>query len=92
MDVDELPVDSVGRVAHLELSGLAHCGEGDQGGALGDGDLLHAPHQPVLPIELVCNVLELFVQVRDGEVLGHVRQIGHLHCVSSLQIMRCRCL
>ena len=88
MDVDKLPVDSVGRVAQLELSGLAHCGEGDQGGALGDGDLLHAPHQPSLPIKLAGNVLQLFVQVRDGEVLGHVRQIGHLHCVSSLQFVK----
>ena len=88
MDADKLPVDSVGRVAQLELSGLAHCGEGDQGGALGDGDLLHAPHQPSLPIELAGNVLQLFVQVRDGEVLGHVRQIGHLHCVSSLQFVK----
>ena len=57
------------RVAHLELRGLTHSGEHDEGGPLGDGDLLHAPHQPGLPSDLVCNILQLFMQISDGEVL-----------------------
>ena len=59
-------------VAHLELRCLGHSREHDEGGALGDGDLLHAPHKPGLPGDLVCNILQPFVQIRDGEVLRHI--------------------
>ena len=78
VDVDRSPVDSVVDISPLELICLARAGELDQGGPLGDGDLLHAPRV------LHGKVLQLLVQLLAGEVLGHARQVGHLHCVNTL--------
>ena len=83
VDVDRATVDSVVHVSSLELICLAGAGELDQGGALGDGDLLHAPRV------LQGQVLQLPVQLLAGEVLGDTRQVGHLHCVNTLQIVKC---
>ena len=79
VDVDRPPIHPVVHISPLELAGLGRAGEPDQGGPLADGDLLHAAR--VLPGQ----VLQLPVQLLAGEVLGHTRQVGHLHRVHTLQ-------
>ena len=82
VDVDGAPVDSVVDISPLELIGLARAGELDQGGPLCDGDLLHAARV------LHGQVLQLPVQLLASEVLGHTRQVGHLHRVNTLLEIR----